>query len=94
MEMNKLEDLFENVSSKESFLIFLEALLSDKIDENKKEKISPSSPYGPGANGWENNSLEALLESILAFGRDSSLIVESPSWKSFALLLYAGKFYE
>ena len=92
--MTSLDDLLDEVSSKESFLIFLEALLVDKIDENEKEKINPSSPYGSGYNGWENNTLEAFLKSVLSFGRDSVAITEAPNWKAFALLLYAGKFYE
>jgi hypothetical protein len=92
--MTDLNKLLEAVDSKETFIEFTQALKNDKIDEEKKEKIYPSSPYGPGANGWENSSIEMFLDAMEAFAQDSHLIDEQPSWKNFALLLYAGKFYE
>ena len=48
-----LDRLLENVNSKASFLVFIKALKEDKIDEDEKEKIQPSSPFSSGANGWE-----------------------------------------
>jgi len=89
-----LDELLETVNSKETFLRFVEALTLDKADEEKKEKIKKSDPYGPGANGWENDGIIQFLEAIHAYGEDSSSIGEEANWKSFALLLYAGKFYE
>lgn len=90
----KLDDLLEKVNSKQSFLEFVEALRYDKIDEDEKEKTKTSNPYGPGANGWQNGTIDTFLDAIHAFGQDSSHITEQPDWKVFALLLYAGKFYE
>lgn len=89
-----LNDLLDKVNSKDSFLQFVKALKEDKIDEDEKEKAQPSSPYTSGANGWENGSITTFLDAIEAFGEDSDLIKEEPNWKNFALLLYAGKFYE
>ncbi|AXT62044.1 hypothetical protein D1816_17320 [Aquimarina sp. AD10] len=89
-----LDDLLDKVVSKETFFAFVKALKEDKIDEDEKEKKNPSSPYDSGANGWENNSIPHFLDSLEAFGEDSQYITEEPSWKNFALLLYAGKFYE
>lgn len=89
-----LDELIEKVNSKETFLQFVKALKEDKIEEDEKEKSSPSSPYGPGANGWENGTVSTFLDAVVAFGKDSDLIKEEPNWKNFALLLYAGKFYE
>ena len=89
-----LNNLLEKVNSKETFLQFVKALKEDKIDEGEKEKIKPSNPYGPGANGWENGTIDMFLDAIQEFGEDSHHITEEPSWKSFALLLFAGKFYE
>lgn len=90
----KLDDLLEKVNSKESFLQFVEALKEDKIDEDEKEKLKPSSPYASGANGWENGAITNFLDAIERYGKDSKLVEKEPSWKTFALLLYAGKFYE
>jgi len=49
-----LYELADSVETEQDFLSFVEALMKDKSDEENKEKIKPSSPYGPGANGWEN----------------------------------------
>ncbi|MFN5982893.1 MAG: hypothetical protein ACK476_18955 [Fluviicola sp.] len=89
-----LNDLLEKVNSKDSFLQFVKALKLDKIEEDEKEKINPSSLYSSGINGWENGTISSFLESIESFGEDSEHIGEEPNWKSFALLLFAGKFYE
>ncbi len=89
-----LDDLLDKVVSKETFIAFVKALKEDKIDEEEKDKINPPSPYSPRANGWENGDIPGFLDAIEAFGEDSYHITEEPSWKNFALLLYAGKFYE
>jgi hypothetical protein len=89
----ELDNLLENVNSKESFLEFVLALKKDRIDEVEKEKIFKSNPYGQGANGWQNGTIEGYLDSLHAYGK-SSLVDNTPNWKTFALLLYAGKFYE
>jgi hypothetical protein len=90
--MLDLDDLLENVNSKETFLAFIHALMNDKIAEDKEEKIKPSAPDSDGHNGWVNQTIPDFLESVHAFGTDSDQI--KLDWKSFALLLYAGKFYE
>ena len=73
---------------------FVDALKLDKIDENEIEKVKKSNPYGPGINGWQNDTIEDFLDAIHSYGQDSSEIEDEPTWKSFALLLYAGKMYE
>ncbi|MBA6316950.1 DUF7660 family protein [Cellulophaga baltica] len=87
-----LNELLDNVNSKETFFEFLDALKRDKEDEDAKENENPSSPYSSGVNGWENGSIAAFLDAMHAFGQDSDKI--RLDWRSFALLLYAGKFYE
>jgi hypothetical protein len=56
-----------------TFLAFVEALVHDRE--------TPSSPYGPGANG--------TIEGFLV-GREFPGLPEQPSWKA----LYCGKIYE
>lgn len=87
-----LDKLLCKVHSKESFLEFLDALRKDKEEEDNEEKINPSSPYSSGANGWENSTVSEFLDAIYRFGLDNEEITQD--WKSFALLLYTGKFYE
>ena len=95
--MEELEVLLEAVCDEQSFLQFLRALMNDKIQEEQKEKTRPSSPYGPGANGWENNTIEGFLESAIAWAEDSQKClnkVEANPWKRCAQILYMGKLYE
>lgn len=89
-----LQYLLEKVESRESFYEFLCALLADKTEDEQKEKINASPPYGPTANGWENTTLTQFLESIKSFMEDTSQIPQEPQWYSFAMLLFAGKSYE
>ena len=95
---SKLDDLLERVNDRESFLAFARALMNDREEEVRKEMESPSRPYGPGLNGWENGSIEAFLDAAIAWTEDSTgsaaELPEEPAWHSFARFLYAGKYYE
>ncbi len=95
----ELHILLEQVCDEETFLIFLKALMNDRIDEIEKEKISPSSPYEAGANGWQNNTIDGFLEAAIAWAEDSKdglkyYEKESNPWKRCADILYMGKVYE
>ena len=97
-EATDLDELLERVVDRESFLVFARALVLDYQDKVEKEKVSPSPPYSPGANGWENGSIDNYLDAAISWtedwlGREHELPPE-PSWKSFARFLYAGKYYE
>jgi len=90
-----LSELADKVNSKETFLEFIRALAADRAEEEKLEKKSPLNPYGPGALGWENGSIEAFLDAMQAWASDSgNKIPASPDWRTFARILHAGKFYE
>ena len=47
-----LSQKLDAVIDEETFIEFVSTLASDRKDEVKKEKISPTSPYSSGANGW------------------------------------------
>ena len=91
-----LHSLLEDVTDRKSFLSFVRALMEDRLDEVKQENISPSSPYGPGCNGWENGTIESYLEAAIAWAETTvgADLAGEPSWRSFAEILYAGKIYE
>ncbi len=99
MSQTDLHSLAETVTDEQSFIAFLKALSEDRADEVVKEKLSPSSPYGPGANGWENGSIEAFLESAAAWAEDT---IDQPEefprptnpWTHCAQILVIGKYYE
>jgi hypothetical protein len=96
---SNLQTLLDSVADERSFLQFLEALATDWKDEQQKEHTNPSSPYGPGPNGWENDTIGEYLDAAVRWGEDSIgglEFYENPtnSWKRAAQILYMGKLYE
>jgi hypothetical protein len=90
----ELIEKLDMVTDRDSFFAFVAALIADREDEVAKEKVNPSPAYGPGANGWENGSIEAYLEASLACAVDSGDFPEEASWQAFASFLFFGKGYE
>ena len=87
--------LREKVHDEATFLLFLTALMKDREREVELEKENPSSPYGAGALGWENTTIEGFLESAIAWAEDSSQTTEQANpWLRAAQILHAGKIYE
>jgi len=94
-----LHQLLKSVRDEHSFIGFLEALGSNFAQERSLEKTSPSSPYGPGALGWENDSIDAFLDAAAAWATASTRnsVTDAPVsnvWQRCASILLAGKFYE
>ncbi|MEM9480022.1 MAG: hypothetical protein AAGA58_10255 [Verrucomicrobiota bacterium] len=92
-------EYLNSVVDEPTLIEFLNALAKDKADETRKEKANPSSPYGPGANGWDSQTIEDYLFSAAAWAEASKGDLpaykrpENP-WKRFADILYTGKIYE
>jgi hypothetical protein len=97
-------DLIDQVVDETSFLQFLAALKDDWDDERAKESAAPSSPYGPGANGWQNGTIGAFLEAAMAWASDmpaerwaelfGDRATAENTWRRVAHMLLAGKYYE
>ena len=68
--------------------------MKDRELEIEKEKENPSSPYGAGALGWQNLSIEDFLESAVAWAEATKDRPESNPWKRVAQTIHAGKTYE
>ena len=62
-----VREALDTVVDEESFVRFLKALADDRADEVEKEKLSPSSGYASGANGWEHSTIEDFLEAVAAW---------------------------
>ena len=99
--MYDLDKILGAVCDEDSFLIFLDALAKDRADEVRKEAAEPSNPYGPGANGWQNGSIEAFLDAAAAWGEDwkgrmpmQQVEGATNPWKRCAKIIYMGKHYE
>jgi hypothetical protein len=66
----------------------------------QKEQVQPSPPFGPGANGWENGTIEAFLGAAAAWAESTDFGLRlgtsdaANPWHQFALFLYLGKIYE
>jgi hypothetical protein len=93
--------LVEQVRDEASLLRFIAALKDDWYEERAKEHANPSSPHGPGANGWENGTIGAFLDAALRWAEDTRLdtsgsVVAFPEnpWRRIACVLLAGKSYE
>jgi hypothetical protein len=63
----ELIQIADDVVDEASFLRFLRALADDWNDEQAKEILHPSSPYGSGANGWENGTIGNFLDAMIAW---------------------------
>lgn len=82
----------EMVTSRASFVQFVEALLADwRVSE--RERARPSTSSGRVAGGWENRTTECFLEALAAYVDDAEL-PESTSWRTFAQVLAAATVYE
>ena len=90
-----INQMVNEVNSKESFLELVRALAVDWEEEQRLEMESPSNPYGSGAKGWENGTVGAFLEAMHAWAIDSKdKVPPVPTWRTFSELLRAGKYYE
>ena len=94
-----LRALSDSVHDEVTFIQFLTALATDWHEEQMVEMEKPLSPYSPGALGWENGTIGAMLEAAAEWGNASINgleVYEKPEnpWRRAAHILYAGKFYE
>jgi hypothetical protein len=94
-----LDELLERVNDEQSFIEFIEALGSDFASARVLEETTPSSPYGPGALGWENGSIDTFFDAATEWATASTRSFPpsapvSNVWQRCASILLAGKFYE
>lgn len=96
---SELDAALNRVCDEESFIAFLGTLSEDWFDEQRKEAANPSSPYHPGANGWENGTIGSFLEAASACGLANLRSLNSQGrndnpWHRAATIIYSGKHYE
>jgi hypothetical protein len=78
-----LQTLLKQVEDRESFFVFVRALIADRKN----------------VQSWENTTIERFLSVALAWAEDSDMgttqgLPQEPTWKAFAVFLYSGKIYE
>ena len=81
------------VHDRDSFILFVEALIKDREHAEALERESPELHRWDGANGWQNSTISAFLGGALA-GSDAWKVPAEPSWHDLALFLFLGKIYE
>jgi hypothetical protein len=96
---DELSEALEAVHDEESFLQFLLALRDDREESIAQEKMTPNSPYGPDAGGWENTTIERFFDTAVRWARDSvngHPFYKRPDnpWRRCADILFAAKGYE
>lgn len=91
-------DQVEHVKDEASFIEFLNVLAKDKEAEDLIEETNPSPPYGPGALGWENGTIQMFLEAASACGKSclkkGGVAPGKNPWRVCAEILLRGKYYE
>ena len=89
----ELSELLERVEDRESFFLFVRALITDREDAVARQE---SGHFDEAGDGWESNTIEQYLEAALAWAEATRMGVtrglpEEPSWKAFAVFLYLGE---
>jgi hypothetical protein len=80
----QLHDRFEAVVDEATFLDFVRALTTDRLEN---------------AQAWESGTIEDFLEAASSWADDSEFgsrqgLASASPWKKFAVFLYCGKIYE
>lgn len=93
----ELNELLEKVNGRESFIVFVKALIQDREKSVEMDRQNPEKYKWVGALGWENGSIENYLNACIACFEDDKRHQEKPeeiTWKRFAEFLHSGKIYE
>lgn len=94
-----LETLLNQVTDEKSLLVFLAALVQDRVADVRGMKGRAMDDFGRGPAGWENQTLVDFLEATKAWGDTTNIgathgLESASPWRRFAELLYQGKVYK
>jgi hypothetical protein len=93
-----LDDLIDRVTDRETFLLFVRALVAHKCrDEEIREKLSSVAYPNSYRDVWQNNEISSYLDASLRWAQAKirqGVFPNEPSWQDFAWFLYAGMFWE
>ena len=93
-------EMAEKVDSKESLLRFIAALAEDAELADAEPDRTPDGKLNLSPRAWENGSIAAFLGAMAAWAAGNSgitgqpMVSEQATWRAFAEMLHAGKFYE
>lgn len=95
-----LYEMAEQVDSRESFLMFVQALAEDAETAETEPGHTADGKLNLSPRGWENGTVAAFLDAMSAWASSDSgltgrpMVSNQPSWREFARILHSGKFYE
>jgi hypothetical protein len=94
--MVNTDDLLDQVTDKQTFIRFVQALADERERAQEIENKHPKVYVVDGALGWKNGDISSFLYAALECftSQPVSYSDQSPSWKMFAEFLYFGKIYE
>lgn len=86
----------DTVHDRTSFMQFIDWLCADRREAEAIERLDVERYKWGGANGWQNTSISAFLESAAVGAEAQKDFGNGPnlSWKDLAVFLYLGKIYE
>lgn len=88
----ELSEFLKNVDDRESFVLFVKALIKDRENARMIEDDTPEEYKFGYALNWQNASVENFLDGAVSWLEDSDR--NDISWKLMAEFLYCGKIYE
>ena len=90
------EELLDKIDSKETFLEFLDAFVSNREEAAALEAKDPTKYQWGGANAWQSSSISSFLCSSRVYFESGPQRHDGAdlSWKDLAEFLYFGKIYE
>ena len=90
------EELLDRVDSKETFLKFLDAFISNREKADALETKDPARYQWGGAKDWQNSSISSFLSASRVYFEPGPERHEGANltWKDLAEFLYFGKIYE
>jgi hypothetical protein len=91
--LKSLEQLLDEVDSRETFILFVQALANEREAAEKLERENPQRYGIDGALDWKNADIASFLHAGLT-SLDSWRDEDPPTWRTFAEFLYHGKIIE
>ena len=88
----ELIDYLNQVTDRESFILFVRELIKDREIAQKSEIENVEKNKFGNASDWENQTIEHFLDGAVFWLEDS--VRNDITWKLMAEFLYCGKIYE
>ncbi|AFY44435.1 hypothetical protein [Nostoc sp. PCC 7107] len=88
------DDLLEQVTDKQTFIKFVQALVKERERAQEIENKHPNAHIVDGALGWKNGDIPSFLSAALECftAQPGTYEEQNPSWKMFASFFISVKY--